>query len=109
MYASTPILVILRTLIALAIALCWAICSVDTSTALLHAPLSEGAAMCLVPPVELYPEKKTLWKLKKAIYGRRSSPRQERFADTMAKLPFRRLQSDSSVYEHDKRKLVVLA
>ena len=102
-YASTPILVILRTLLAIALALCWTISSADSSTAFLHAPLAEGAGLYLAPPIEFYPEKKVLWKLKKAIYGLRSSPKawQEHLADTMTKMSFRRLHPDSNVDVHD--------
>ena len=51
-YAITPILVILRTRWAIALALCWTISSADISTAFLHAPLAEGTDLYLVPPIE---------------------------------------------------------
>ncbi len=65
--------------------------------AFLHAPLG-NQHVYIWPPKEYYPEGTTLWRLKKAMYGLRSSPKawQDYFAKSMTELGFRRLLSMTS-------------
>ena len=108
-FASTPSLTTLRLLLTLAVAKGWHISIGDISTAFLHA-LVDGD-FYVIPPLEFYPEGRTLWKLKKALYGLKHSPKlwQQHFASVMEKNGFRRMKSDPNLYVHDSKQLYVLA
>ena len=77
--ANTPSFPMLRTLISLASLYRWAVESWDVSTAFLYAPLIEKRDVYCKPPQVLVKlgliQPGTLWKLKKALYGLRTSPR----------------------------------
>ena len=96
-------------MLTLAVAKGWHISIGDISTAFLHA-LVDGD-FYVIPPLEFYPEGRTLWKLKKALYGLKHSPKllQQHFASVMEKTGFRRMKSDPNLYVHDSKQLYVLA
>ena len=77
--ANTPSFPMLRTLISLAALYRWAVESWDVSTAFLYAPLIEKRDVYCKPPQVLVKlglvQPGTVWKLKKALYGLRTSPR----------------------------------
>ena len=77
--ANTPSFPMLRTLISLASLYMWAVESWDVSTAFLYAPLIEKRDVYCKPPQVLVKlgliQPGTVWKLKKALYGLRTSPR----------------------------------
>ena len=50
-YASTPMLVVLRTLMAIALAMSWKIATADISTAFLHAALSSNTSRATIASV----------------------------------------------------------
>ena len=108
-YASTPSLVTLRLLLIMALARSWEISLADISTAFLHAMIEE--VVHVWPPAEYYPEANCLWRLNRAMYGLRQSPRlwQDHYASVMERLGFRRCKSDSNLYCHKSRSLYVLA
>ena len=108
-FASTPSLTTLRLLLTLAVAKGWHISIGDISTAFLHALVNED--FYVIPPLEFYPEGRTLWKLRKALYGLKHSPKlwQQHFASVMEKNNFRRMKSDPNLYVHESKKLYVLA
>ena len=108
-FASTPSLTTLRLLLTLAVAKGWHISIGDISTAFLHA-LVDGD-FYVIPPLEFYPEGRTLWKLKKALYGLKHSPKlwQQHFASVMQKNGFTRMKSDPNLYVHESKQLYVLA
>ena len=108
-YASTPSLVTLRLLLVMALARSWEISLADISTAFLHAAIEE--IVHVWPPAEYYPEANCLWRLNRALYGLRQSPRlwQDHYASVMERLGFRRCKSDSNLYCHKSRSLYVLA
>ena len=108
-YASTPSLVTLRLLLVMALARSWEISLADVSTAFLHAAIED--IVYVWPPSEYYPQANCLWRLKRAMYGLRQSPKlwQDHFAATMVRLGFRRCKSDSNLYCHKSRSLYVLA
>ena len=108
-YASTPSLVTLRLLLVMALARSWEISLADISTAFLHAAIEE--VVHVWPPAEYYPEANCLWRLNRAMYGLRQSPRlwQDHYASVMERLGFRRCKSDSNLYCHKSRSLYVLA
>ena len=111
LFASTPSLVTMRLLLVMALARNWSISLADISTAFLHAAIGAGEEIFVVPPAEYYPTRNCLWKLNRAMYGLKQSPRlwQEHFAKTMQKLGFRRCKSDSNLYCHSSKQLYVLA
>ena len=77
--ANTPSFPMLRTLISLASLYEWAVESWDVSTAFLYAPLIEKRDVYCKPPQVLVKlgliQPGVVWKLKKALYGLRTSPR----------------------------------
>eukprot|EP00438_Fugacium_kawagutii_P020126 Skav209748 [mRNA] locus=scaffold9:50691:51206:+ [translate_table: standard] len=89
-YASAPIFGILRILLTIAQFKQWTVLTGDISTAFLHA-LAATDNLYMWPPAELYAQghyTTTVWKLNKAIYGLRSSPKswQDRFANVLQQL-----------------------
>ena len=88
----------------------WTVTCADISTAFLHA-LITGEEILVIPPLEYYPEGKTLWKLKRALYGLRNAPRlwQDRFASVMERNNFQRMKSEPDLYVRKTKRLYVLA
>ena len=73
----------------------------DVSTAFLHATRSEEEPIYLRPPVEFYDEESTLWRVKRAVYGLKTSPRewQDCFARTLTKkLGMTRSRIDANLF-----------
>ena len=92
-YASTPLFAVLRVLLAPSMAREWLVQVGDTSTAFLHA-LAATAGLVLRPPKEYCTNPYILWKLHKAMYGLRSSPKawQEHLSKALTDLGLKRLQ-----------------
>ena len=107
-FASTPSLTTLKLLLVLAITRDWFVLAGDVSTAFLHALLEE--VVHVIPPREYYPQGGVLWKLKRAMYGLKQSPKawQLHFASVTSKLGFRRLKSDANLYYHPELKVYLL-
>lgn len=98
-YASTPLFVIFKLLVLMSLALGWSMYGGDVCTAFLHAVMT--TPLYIIPPPEYYSRGGILWKLKKAMYGLKSAPRdwQDHLAGVLTtRLSFKRLMSDSSVY-----------
>ena len=108
-FASTPSLTTLKLLLTLAVTFGWDVFTGAISPALLHA-LITGEDTFIIPPSESYPEQNVVWKLKRALYGLRNSPRlwQDHFASVMKKLNFDRIKSDPNLYVHKTKRLYVL-
>ena len=111
-YASTPIFGILRILLTIAQHNHWTIQAGDVSTAFLHAPAATDN-LYMWPPPELYPSghnTTTVWKLNKAIYGLRSSPKswQDHFAQVLQQLGLTRLTSEPNVYRNKEQTMFVM-
>ena len=73
----------------------------DVSTAFLHATRSEEEPIYLRPPMEFYDEESTLWRIKRAVYGLKTSPRewQDCFAKTLTKkLGMTRSRIDANLF-----------
>ena len=102
-FASTPSLITMKTLLNLAVALNWEVTAGDVSTAFLHAPMTEN--VYVTPPPEYYHDttNPVVWKLKKAMYGLKNSPKlwQDHFASTMVELGYTRMKTDPNLY-HNK-------
>ena len=77
LFASTPLFCILRVLLTMALVYNWSVSAGDVSVACLHA---EAISYNLVmrPPHEFYNDdnRHIMWRLNKASYGLRSSPKQ---------------------------------
>ena len=111
-FASTPVLIILKLLIVLALAFNWSIYTFDVTTAFLHAFLDPNDDPIYVwPPSEYFPFKNVVWRLKRAVYGLRTAPRewQDHFAKEIQSLGFKRLKSDGNVYVHEHLQVIILA
>ena len=108
-FASTPSLTTLKLLLTLAVTFGWNVFTGDISTAFLHA-LITGEDIFIIPPSEFYPDQNVVWKLKRALYGLKNSPRlwQDHFASVMKKLNFDRMKSDPNLYVHKTKRLYVL-
>ena len=96
-FASTPSLATLKLLLTLACTYNWFVLAGDVSTAFLHALLNDD--VFVIPPGEFYPNGGVLWKLRRAMYGLKQSPKawQLHFASVMADLGFKRLKSDANL------------
>ena len=73
----------------------------DISTAFLHADRSEYKPIYIRPPMEFYNEESTIWRVKRAVYGLKTSPRdwQEHFAETKTQtLGMKRSRIDANLY-----------
>jgi len=107
-FAATPSLVTLLTMITIAIAKNWTMSTGDVSTAFLHADLTEE--VYVKPPPELIVPGHC-WKLLKALYGLRSAPKHwsDHLADVLKnKLHFKRSKTDSCFYYHTALKIYAL-
>ena len=107
-FASTPSLATLKLLLTLACTYNWFVLAGDVSTAFLHALLNDD--VFVIPPGEFYPNGGVLWKLRRAMYGLKQSPKawQLHFASVMADLGFKRLKSDANLYFHPEYKVYLL-
>ena len=109
-YASTPIFCVLRTLLALSCNNGWTVRTGDISVAFLHAAAATSD-LYMYPPKEFYnPEDKIIWKLNKAIYGLRSSPKawQNHLAEVLQQLGLRRSTAEPNIYMTATRDCFVL-
>ena len=88
----------------------WIVRAGDISTAFLHAKAATDD-LFMFPPAEFYnPEDQVVWKLNKAIYGLRSSPKawQKHLAETLQQLGMNRLASEPNVYKTTAGNVFVL-
>ena len=108
-YASTPSFVTLKLLLTLAIAKSWFVLGGDVSAAFLHANWV-GEDILVFPPAEFYPQGGVLWRLRKALYGLKNSPKlwQDHFASVLERLNFIRCKTDANLYRHQDEELYVL-
>ena len=100
-YASTPIFCALRLLLTMSLSNTWIVRAGDISTAFLHAKAATDD-LFMFPPTKSYnPEDQVVWKLNKAIYGLRSSPRawQKHLAERLQQLDMHTLASEPNVFK----------
>ena len=109
-FASTPSLVTLKLLLTLSIVYSFVVRAGDISTAFLHAFMPEFERYFVWPPKEYYPLGGVLWRLRRALYGLRNSPKlwQDHFASVMLTLGFQRLKADPNFYVKHSSRLYVL-
>ena len=111
-YASTPMFTMLRILLLLQLARPgWIARLGDVSTAFLHAPLSQHneKTTYIWPPKELCPQQNKLRRLRKAMYGLRSSPKawQDYLAQVLQELRFK-LKSEPNIYTSPTRDCYIM-
>lgn len=109
-FASTSTPISLRLLLYFATVKKWEVCSGDVSTAFLHAELPKGCHVYVRPPVtETRKKPNVIWKLLKALYGLRHSPKwwQEHLRKLLMKFGWRPLVMDPSCYVRKDGLLVV--
>ena len=80
----------------------------DVTTAFLHAELPTTSTIHVRPPKEYYKHIDKVWRLKKPLYGLKTSPKewQDYFTNILKELGGRQMKSDPNVYyfEDDKGK-----
>eukprot|EP00435_Cladocopium_sp_Y103_P017749 s2691_g4.t1 len=109
-YASTPIFCVLRTLLTICLNRGWIARTGDISTAFLHATAAT-ADLYMYPPKEFYrPEDNITWKLLKAIYGLRSSPKawQNHLAEVLQQLGLQRSTAEPNIFMTPTRDCYIL-
>ena len=110
-FASTPVLMILQLRLVFAFSVQRSSFTFDITTAFLHAILNPDDDPILVwPPAAYFSNTTLVWKLKAAVYGLRTAPRewQNCFAEAFQKLGFRRVNSDGNVCVHKDLIVIML-
>ena len=109
-YASTPIYSVLRLLLTLSLNNNWTVRTGDISVAFLHAAAATDD-LHMYPPTEFYNKADGIvWKLNKAIYGLRSSPKawQTHLADVLQQLGLQRSTGEPNIYYTQQRSAYIL-
>ena len=103
-YASTPSHLSLRVLLILSLVNHWDVVTADISSAFLQAPIPEGELVLVKPPPELEQDPDVLWKLRKALYGLKTSPKlwQQHLSDKLEALGLRKNKADPCIFMGDK-------
>ena len=109
-YAGTPIYSTLRLLLTLSLNNNWTVRTGDISVAFLHAAAATDD-LYMHPPTEFYnKEDGIVWKLNKAIYGLRSSPKawQTHLAHVLQQLGLQRSTAEPNIYYTQQRSAYIL-
>ena len=103
-YASTPSHLSLRVLLILSLVNHWDVVTADISSAFLQAPIPEGELVLVKPPPELEQNPDVLWKLRKALYGLKTSPKlwQQHLSNKLEELGLRKNKADPCIFMGDK-------
>ena len=103
-YASTPSHLSLRILLILSLVNHWDVVTADISSAFLQAPIPEGELVLVKPPPELEQDPDVLWKLRKALYGLKTSPKlwQQHLSDKLQALGLTKNKADPCIFQGDK-------
>ena len=107
-FAATPSSTSLRTLLLHAVLHQYQVTSCDISSAFLNTPIEED--IFVQPPPEVYQDRpQVVWKLHRALYGLRTSPKmwQEHLHATLQGIGLHQLKSDRCVWV--KKNIIVLA
>ena len=104
-YASTPSHLSLRILLILSLVNHWDVVTADISSAFLQAPIPEGELVLVKPPPELEQNPDVLWKLRKALYGLKTSPKlwQQHLSSKLEELGLRKNKADPCIFVGGKR------
>ena len=103
-YASTPSHLSLRILLILSLVNRWDVVTADISSAFLQAPIPEGELVLVKPPPELEQNPDVLWKLRKALYGLKTSPKlwQQHLSSKLEELGLRKNKADPCIFMGEK-------
>ena len=103
-YASTPSHLSLRILLILSLVNRWDVVTADISSASLQAPIPEGELVLVKPPPELEQNPDVLWKLRKALYGLKTSPKlwQQHLSSKLEELGLRKNRADPCMFMGEK-------
>ena len=103
-YASTPSHLSLRILLILSLVNHWDVVTADISSAFLQAPIPEGELVLVKPPPELEQNPDVLWKLRKALYGLKTSPKlwQQHLSSKLEELGLRKNRADPCIFMGEK-------
>ena len=110
-YASTPIYSVLRLLLTISLNNNWIVRTGDISVAFLHAAAAATYDLHMYPPTEFYNKSDGIvWKLNKAIYGLRSSPKALRthLAEVLQQLGLHRSVAEPNIYYTQQRDAYIL-
>ena len=110
-YASTPIYSVLRILLTLRLNNNWTVRTGDISVAFSHAAAATND-LHMYPPTEFYNKADGIaWKLSKAIYGLRSTPKawQTHLADVLQQLGLHRSTAEPNIYYTQQLSAYILA
>lgn len=101
-YAATPTTATMRLVMAYALKRGWPLALGDVSVAFLHALIGDKRYFVRPPASECRPG--FLWRLKRAMYGLRESPRlwQQHLAMVLTRNGFERLHADAQLYRHKR-------
>ena len=99
-YAATPTIATMRFVMAYALTRDWPLMLGDVSVAFFHAPIGAKRYYVRPPASECQPSR--LWRLDRAMYGLRESPRlwQQHLAAVLTRNGFERLHADAQLYRH---------
>ena len=103
-YASTPSHLSLRILLILSLVNHWDVVTADISSAFLQAPIPEGELVLVKPPPELEQNPDVLWRLTKALYRLKTSPKlwQQHLANKLEELGLRKNKADPCIFVGEK-------
>ena len=103
-YASTPSHLSLRILLILSLVNHWDVVTADISSAFLQAPIPDGELVLVKPPPELEQNPDVLWKLRKALYGLKTSPKlwQQHLSSKLEELGLRKNKADPCIFMGEK-------
>jgi hypothetical protein len=100
----------LRICLTLAIQRTYSMTTCDISTAFLHATRSDDEPIYIRDPMEFDNDEHTIWRIKKAVYGLKTSPKewQTHFANTMNDLGWKRSRIDANLFTKTIGKEVIM-
>eukprot|EP00971_Amphidinium_carterae_P252288 5008788-Amphidinium_carterae.1 len=100
----------MRRLLTIAIIKKFTVFTTDLASALLNTPINEE--VLVQPPKEYYHNQpNVLWKMTKALYGLRTSPKQwqERLSTILQWMGFNRLKSDACIFANKQSSIYLMA
>ena len=101
----------MRVLLSLATNLDWPLLQLDVKNVFLHGDLEEEVYMDILPGYTTSSEAKIVWKLERALYGLKQSPRAwfGRFSSAMRKYGYLQSNSDHTLFlKHRQGKVTAL-
>ena len=103
-HASAPSHMSLQILLALSLINKWDVVTADISSALLQAPIASDELVLVKPPPELEQNPDVLWKLTRALYGIKISPKlwQQHLASKLEELGLKKNEVDPCIFASEQ-------